>query len=147
MILNGLPWKQTSYSVIVEIEPRNCILDCFVDYEGYSISSKRFLPAVVDIMVIWVKFTQTLKGRSGSVSVASLGPGAHNVCLWPVWGLVLNAISPLLLSCWSFSFGCGVSFFGRIQHSPVDGCSAVSSNLGVLAGDDEHAPFYSAILE
>ena len=29
-----------------------CILDSFVDYDGYSISSKRFLPTVVDIMVI-----------------------------------------------------------------------------------------------
>ena len=28
-----------------------------VDHNGYSISSKGFLPAVVDIMVIWVKFT------------------------------------------------------------------------------------------
>ena len=28
------------------------ILDYFVDYEGYSISSKVFLPTVVDIMVI-----------------------------------------------------------------------------------------------
>ena len=26
---------------------------------GYSISSKRFLPTAVDIIVIWVKFTQT----------------------------------------------------------------------------------------
>ena len=26
------------------------------DYEGYSISSKGFLPTVVDIMVIWIKF-------------------------------------------------------------------------------------------
>ena len=33
--------------------------------------------------------------------------------LWKVWGLILNAILPLLPSCWSFSFvlGCGVSFF------------------------------------
>jgi len=31
----------------------------FVDYEGYSISSKEFLPTVVDIMVIWVKFTHS----------------------------------------------------------------------------------------
>ena len=31
--------------------------DSFVDYDGYSISSEGFLPAVVDIMVIWVKFT------------------------------------------------------------------------------------------
>ena len=32
------------------------ILMSFVDYEGYSISSKGFLPTVVDIMVIWNKF-------------------------------------------------------------------------------------------
>ena len=32
-------------------------------------------------------------------------------CLWWVWSLILNVISPLLLSCWGFSFalGCGVS--------------------------------------
>ena len=29
-----------------------CILDSFVDHDGYSISSEEFLPAVVDIMVI-----------------------------------------------------------------------------------------------
>ena len=49
-------------------------------------------------------------------------PSEH---LWQVKGLDLNAILPLLQSCWGFSFalGCGVSFFGGIQHSPVDGCS------------------------
>ena len=31
----------------------------FVDHDGYSISSEGFLPAVVDIMVIWVKFTHS----------------------------------------------------------------------------------------
>ena len=40
------------HSVIFEIAPKYCILDSFVDYEGYSISSKGFLPTVVDIMVI-----------------------------------------------------------------------------------------------
>ena len=30
-----------------------------VDYDGYSISSKGFLPTVVDIMVIWVKFAHS----------------------------------------------------------------------------------------
>ena len=67
--------------------------------------------------------TQTLKGRSGSVSVGSLG--AHKVLfepfehLWQVWGLILNVIVPLLRSCWGFSFalGRGVSFFDGIQHS------------------------------
>ena len=70
-------------------------------------------------------------------------PGAHKVLfessehLWQVWGLILNTILPLLPSCWGFSFvfGCGVSFFGGIQHSPVDGCSAASCNFGVLAGE------------
>ena len=40
------------HSVVFEIAPKNCISDCFVNYDGYSISSKRFLPTVVDIMVI-----------------------------------------------------------------------------------------------
>ena len=65
-----------------------------------------------------VPLQETLKGRSGSVSVGSLDPGVHKVLfepsehLWRVWDLILNAISPFLLSCWgfSFAFGCGVSF-------------------------------------
>ena len=39
-------------SVIFEIAPKYCISDSLVGYEGYSISSKGFLPTVVDIMVI-----------------------------------------------------------------------------------------------
>ena len=97
--------------------------------------------------------TQTIKGSSGSVSGGSLGPGAHKILfepsehLWKVWGLILNEISPLLPSWWGFSFvlGCGVSFFGGIQHSPLDGCSAVCCKFGVLTGDNEHTSFYSAI--
>ena len=40
--------------------------------------------------------------------------------LWQVWGLILNVISPLLPSCWGFSFalGCGVSL----------GCCFISSS-------------------
>ena len=40
------------HSVFSEIAPKYCISDSFVDYDGYSISSKGFLPTVVDIMVI-----------------------------------------------------------------------------------------------
>ena len=40
-----------------EIALKYCISDSLVDYEGYSISSKGFLPTVVDIMVIRIKFT------------------------------------------------------------------------------------------
>ena len=42
-----------------EIASKNCISGSFVDCDGYSISSKVFLPIVVDIMVIWIKFTHS----------------------------------------------------------------------------------------
>ena len=56
----GIEWfaleMNTDHSVIFEIAFKcnwvHCIADSFVDYEGYSISSKGFLPTVVDIMVI-----------------------------------------------------------------------------------------------
>ena len=76
-----------------------------------------------------ISLQETLKHSSGSVSAESLGPGVHKILLeppeylWWVWGLILNAISPLLPSCWGFSFALGhrVSFFGGIQYFPVDG--------------------------
>ena len=40
------------HSVVFETASKYCISDSFVDYDGYSISSKGFLPTVVDIMVI-----------------------------------------------------------------------------------------------
>ena len=75
--------------------------------------------------------------------MGSLGPGAHKVLFEPpsVSGrsgvLILNVLSPFLPFYWGFSFalGRGVSFFGEIQHSPVDSCSAASCNFGVLAGE------------
>ena len=39
------------HSVIFEIALKYCISDSFANSEGYSISSKGFLPTVVDIMV------------------------------------------------------------------------------------------------
>ncbi|MCG5651164.1 hypothetical protein L0P53_14625, partial [Holdemanella sp. DFI.5.21] len=46
-------------SVIFEIACKYCILDSFVDYEGYTISSNGFLPKVVDIKVISIKFAHS----------------------------------------------------------------------------------------
>ena len=40
------------HSVIFEAASKYCISDSFVDYEGYSISSKGGLHTVVDAMVI-----------------------------------------------------------------------------------------------
>ena len=45
VVFSGLPWK-----VICEIASKYCILDSFVDHDGYSISSEGFLPTVVDII-------------------------------------------------------------------------------------------------
>ena len=47
------------HSVIFETAPKYCISDSLVDYEGYSISLKGFLPTMVDLMVIWFKFTHS----------------------------------------------------------------------------------------
>ena len=40
------------HSAVFKTASKYCISDSFVDYDGYSISSKGFLPTVVDIMVI-----------------------------------------------------------------------------------------------
>ena len=40
------------HSVIFETALKYCISDSFVDYEGYSVFSKGFLPTVIDIMFI-----------------------------------------------------------------------------------------------
>ena len=84
---------------------------------------------------------ETLKhlkaGRTQSL-VEFLGPGAHKVLfapskhlcvygLWSKWNIRPNILLRLLLCPWTWSI-----FFGGIQHSPVDGCSAVSCNFRVL---------------
>ena len=40
------------HSVIFETASKYCISDSIANYEGYSISSKGFLPTVIDIMII-----------------------------------------------------------------------------------------------
>ena len=79
------------------------------------------------------QFCLSLCGVSGSW--CTQGSFEPSECLWWVWGLILNVILPLLLSCWGFSFvlAHGLSF------------SAARYYFGVLTGD-EHKSFYSAIL-
>ena len=48
VILNGLPWKQTETILsFLKLDPSTAVWT-LVDYESYSISSKGFLPTVVD---------------------------------------------------------------------------------------------------
>ena len=42
------------HSIVFEAAPKY-----YISGEGYSISSKEFLPTVVDIMVIWIKFAHS----------------------------------------------------------------------------------------
>ena len=44
--------RNRDYSVVFEIASKHYISDSSVDYDGYSISSKKFLPTVIHIMVI-----------------------------------------------------------------------------------------------
>ena len=61
----GLHWYWISFlgnrdhSIVYEIASKYCTSDSFVGPDGYSISSKVFLPTVVHTMVIWVKFTHS----------------------------------------------------------------------------------------
>ena len=102
----------------------------------------------------------TQKGRSGSVSLGSLGPGVPKVLfepskhLWSVWGfspptilLGFSLFFLLLPSCWAspLALDVGYLFLGGIQHSPVGGGLAVSCNFEVLT-EDEGRSFYSTIL-
>ena len=48
-----------NYSAVFEVVSKYCISDSFIDYGGYSISSKGFLLTVIDVMVIRVKFTHS----------------------------------------------------------------------------------------
>ena len=61
-------------------------------------------------------------------------------CSCPFFLCLLGGFStPFLL------FINGASFFGRIQLSSVNSCSAVSCNFGILTGEDEHTSFYSTV--
>ena len=52
MILNRFALKMNRDDCVVfDIISKYCILDSFVDYEGYSISSEGFTSTIVDIMI------------------------------------------------------------------------------------------------
>ena len=54
--LTDIEWfaleRNRDHSVIFEIASKYCISDSFVEHDGYFISSKGFLPSIVDIMII-----------------------------------------------------------------------------------------------
>ena len=59
VILNDLPWKWTKIILSFLRLQLSTAFQTLVDYEDYSISFRGFLPTVVDIMVIWMKFAHS----------------------------------------------------------------------------------------
>ena len=106
---------------------------------------------------------ETLKPSQAGLAPSTVGVTAPFLGSWCIEGFVcalqaslsgmkfyfkLDCAPPtflfqLLLCPWT----CSIAFFGGIQHSPVDGCSAAGCDFGILAGEGEHMSFYSAILE
>ena len=74
MILNGFPWKRTEIILsFLRLHPSTAFRT-LVDHHVHSISSKGFLPAVVDIMVIWIRVglnTFTFLGKNIQVLTKS----------------------------------------------------------------------------
>ena len=65
---------------------------------------------------------------------------------WCSWCLILMWLWPsycLVAAYLSFVLGCGVSYFGEFQHTPVDACLEASCDFGVLT--EEGTSFYSTI--
>ena len=66
----------------------------------------RPLPTRTSIGGAQRQFCLSLCGVPGSWCAQGLFE--HSEHLWQEWGLILNANSPLLLSCWGFSFVLGI---------------------------------------
>ena len=90
--------KKRDHSVIFETAPKHCILDSFVDHEGYSISSKGFLITVVNIMVIWVKFAHS----SPNISVHWFLKCRCSLLPSPVWPLPICLDPSLCQRSWNW---------------------------------------------
>ena len=91
----------------------------------------------------------TLKGRSGWASCGAPASSCVQSFVWALQATLMDMgfdskhdfAPPTILLGFSFALGHGVSFFGGIQHSPVNGCSVVSCNFSVLPGEDECTSF------
>ena len=87
------------HSVIFEIGSKYCISDPFVDHGGHSISSEGFLPAVVDIMVIWV-LEYRIKIPEVQEGMMAICPGSKDLNHKKEWWLLAlkkeSHIEPIL---------------------------------------------------
>ena len=52
------PWDRKESDTTEQLH-FHCILNSFIDYEGFPISSKQFLPTVIDLIVLRIKFAHS----------------------------------------------------------------------------------------
>ena len=62
------------------------------------------------------QFCLSLYGVSGSQYTQGMFEPSEHLC--QVWGLILNEISPLLPSCWDFSFALGRRYLLKVVQPP-----------------------------
>ena len=62
VILNGLPWKRTEIFCHFRNCTQCCILDSFVDFEGYSIFSKGFIKCCFADQTLITPFKKNIMG-------------------------------------------------------------------------------------
>ena len=94
-------------------------------------------PAPVAVHCWPMPLQETLRHSKAGLAQPLWGLLVHQVLfdppkhLWWVWGLILNAILPLLPSCWAFSFAfaCGVSF---LVESNIFLLTAVQQQVVIL---------------
>ena len=80
----------------------------------------------------------SLCGVSWCVHKVLFEPSWH---LWWVWGLILNAISPLLPSCWGFSF----VLVNKRVHNAVFGCNLKNDRM--ISAHFQGKPFNITVIE
>ena len=139
VILNDLPWKWTEIILLfLRLHP-STVFWTLDGHDGYSISSEGFLPAVVDIMVIWYNSSipvhfSSLIPRMSTFTLAISCLTTFNLpwfmdlafqvpmqyCSLQHWILLLSPVTSTTRYC--FCFGSIPSFFVELflHWSPVD---------------------------
>ena len=82
----------------------------------------------------WGLWVLVHRSFASALRVSLAGMGFDSKCDFTPPTFLLG----LLLCPWTWGI-----FFGWIQHSPVNGCSAMSFNFRILVGEDERMSFYS----
>ena len=122
-MLNGLPWKWTKIILyFLRLYPSPVFQT--VGHEGYSVSSKGFLPAVVDVMVLFIKFTRPRPFSCADSYDVSVYSYMNSPLLFP--SSILDTFRPRL----SVSCLFDLSYSSLCSHTSTLGWFAIPSSSG-----------------